>query len=162
SHPALGRLLLGTFSIGVFGLIIFLRMMGDNSAEAVQGDQAKVDADAWVMYGGTSSRNMANTAVKGLPVEWTINSRDPKKNSKNVRWVAELGSKSYGGPIVAGGKVFIGTNNQKPREKSIVENGKTVDLVDPKTGKPLDKGILMCFDEKTGAFNWQTVFHKLP
>ena len=30
---------------------------------------------------------------------------------------ADLGSRSYGGPIVAGGKVFVGTNNQAPRDK---------------------------------------------
>jgi outer membrane protein assembly factor BamB len=159
SYPALGRLLIATFTAGIFAFIYFVRTMGgDGTAEAVQSKQAKADADGWIMYGGSPSRNMANTTVKGLPVEWSIG----KKSSPNVKWVADLGSKSYGGPIVAAGRVIVGTNNQGKREKFIVENGKKVDLVDPATGKAIDKGILMCFDEKTGAFNWQTVFHKLP
>ena len=52
------------------------------------------------MFGGTPQRNMANTAAKGLPTEWSSDEDQPK----NVKWVADLGSKAYGGPIVAGGK----------------------------------------------------------
>src|SRR6266850_2597368 len=66
----------------------------------------------------------------------------------------------YGGTIVVGGKVIIGTNNQKPRQKAIMVNGKQVPLVDDK-GKPIDLGVLMCFDEEKGKFLWQQVFFKL-
>src|SRR5256884_1111849 len=78
----------------------------------------------WPMWGGTPDRNMVSN-MKGLPTEWDIQSK------KNVKWVARLGSQAYGNPVVADGKVFIGTNNEKPR--------------DPKqTG---DRGVLMAFRE---------------
>ena len=59
------------------------------------------------MWGGTPDRNMVSN-MKGLPTEWDV------KTKKNVKWVAELGSQSYGNPVVAGGMVFVGTNNEKP------------------------------------------------
>ena len=34
-----------------------------------------------------------------------------KETARNINWAARLGSQSYGNPIVANGKVFIGTNN---------------------------------------------------
>ena len=33
------------------------------------------------------------------------------KTTRNVRWVARLGSETYSSPAVAGGKLFIGTND---------------------------------------------------
>ncbi len=104
----------------------------------------------WPMWGHSNSRNMVS-AETGLP-----DSFDPgtfKQNSeeidmattKNVRWVAKLGSQAYGNPVVAGGKVFVGTNNESPRDPKIKG----------------DNSILMCFDEKTGQFLWQLVSPKL-
>src|SRR5215510_7463350 len=90
------------------------------------------------MWGGTPDRNMVSS-MKGLPGEWDI------KTKKNVKWVAKLGSQAYGNPVVAGGKVFVGTNNESPRNPR--EKG--------------DRGILMCFDEKTGNLLWQLVVPKL-
>ena len=101
----------------------------------------------WTMYGGTPARNMANTAAKGLPTEWDTDAKKPV----NIKWVVELGSKAYGGPTIAGGRVFVGTNNQHPRDKKWV-----------KAGQPIDLGVVMCFDEANGNFNWQAVFEKLP
>ena len=43
------------------------------------------------------------------------------------------------------GKVLVGTNNESPR--------------DPK--QKGDRGVLMCFDEKTGDFLWQLIVPKL-
>src|SRR5215831_10100375 len=63
----------------------------------------------WPMWGGTPDRNMVSN-MKGLPVEWDI------KTKKNVKWVADLGSQSYGNPVVAGGMVFVGTNNEGMRD----------------------------------------------
>ncbi len=92
----------------------------------------------WPMWGGTPDRNMV-TNMKGLPTTWDINKKT------NVKWVASLGSQSYGNPVVAGGQVYVGTNNEGLR--------------DPKqTG---DKGILMCFKEADGEFLWQHVNDKL-
>jgi outer membrane protein assembly factor BamB len=88
-------------------------------------------------WGQAWSRNMVS-AERDLP-----DSFDPKTGT-NVKWVARLGTESYATPIVAGGRVYIGTNNQDPR--------------DPK--HTADSGVLLCFDEQTGRFLWQLVVPK--
>ncbi|MGQ0736992.1 MAG: outer membrane protein assembly factor BamB family protein [Acidobacteriota bacterium] len=92
----------------------------------------------WPMWGGTPSRNMVSS-LKGLPTEWDV------KTGKNVKWVAELGSQSYGNPVVSGGVVLLGTNNEALR--------------DPKQGG--DRGVLMAFREASGEFLWQAAYEKL-
>ena len=92
----------------------------------------------WPMWGGTPDRNMVSS-MKGLPTEWDV------KTKKNVKWVAALGSQSYGNPVVAGGMVFVGTNNEAPR--------------DPNQGG--DRGVLMAFRESDGEFMWQQTHTKL-
>ena len=90
------------------------------------------------MWGGTPDRNMVSN-MKGLPTEWDV------KTKKNVKWVADLGSQSYGNAVVAGGMVFVGTNNEGLR--------------DPKQAG--DRGVLMAFKEDTGEFLWQHTHEKL-
>ena len=90
------------------------------------------------MWGGTPDRNMVSN-MKGLPTEWDV------KTKKNVKWVADLGSQSYGNIVVAGGVVLIGTNNESLR--------------DPK--QPGDRGVLMAFRESNGEFLWQHTHEKL-
>src|SRR5262249_8233002 len=97
---------------------------------------------------GGLSRNFVNTFERNIPSEWSI---EPG-SEKHIKWSVDLGSKAYGGPIVAGGKVFIGTNNKKPR------NPRDVDKA---TKEPVDKGIIMCFRESDGKFLWQAVHDKL-
>jgi len=92
----------------------------------------------WPMWGGTPQRNMSSS-VKNLPSTWDL------KTKKNIKWKVELGSTSYGNPVVADGKVFLGTNNENPKNPEI-------------TG---DKGVLMCFRESDGKFLWQAVSDKL-
>ena len=92
----------------------------------------------WPMWGGTADRNMVSNA-KGLPTDWDV------KTKKNIKWVADLGSQSYGNAVVAGGMVFVGTNNEKLR--------------DPK--QPGDRGVLMAFRETDGEFMWQHTHAKL-
>jgi outer membrane protein assembly factor BamB len=65
--------------------------------------------------------------------------------TKSVRWVAKLGSQTYGNPTIAGGKVFVGTNNEAPR--------------DPRFKG--DHAVVMCLDEKTGKLLWQLAVPKL-
>jgi outer membrane protein assembly factor BamB len=112
-------------------------------------------AQDWPQWGGTSARNMYST-VKGLPDHFTKDSGDgikfksgtedvDRSNLQNLKWVAKIGSQSYGNVTVAQGKVFIGTNNENPRDHRY-------------TG---DRSILMCFDEKTGELDWQLVVPKL-
>jgi len=52
-----------------------------------------------------------------LPVEPRPESYNPlgKKNLA-PKWVARLGSQSYGNAVVAQGRVLVGTNNEPPRD----------------------------------------------
>jgi len=102
------------------------------------------------MFGGTPDRNMVNLVAKNVPAKFNLDS------PADMVWKADLGSKSYAGPIVAGGRVYVGTNNARPRNKRDTQKDADGEV------EPLDKGILMCFDEKTGAFQWQMVWDKLP
>jgi outer membrane protein assembly factor BamB len=92
----------------------------------------------WPMWGGSPDRNMVSNA-KNMPTSWDV------KTKKNVKWVAQLGSQSYGNVVVSGGMVFVGTNNEGLRDPKI-------------TG---DKGVLMAFRESDGQFMWQMVHDKL-
>ncbi|HEV7396883.1 MAG TPA: PQQ-binding-like beta-propeller repeat protein [Pyrinomonadaceae bacterium] len=105
------------------------------SAPVGASDPGKGD---WPMWGGTPDRNMVSN-MKGLPTSWDI------KTKKNVKWMATLGSQTYGNPVVAGGQVFVGTNNEGVKDPKV-------------TG---DKGILMAFRESDGEFMWQAVSDKL-
>ena len=95
-------------------------------------------AQDWPMLGGTAQRNMASS-MRNLPESWDV------KSGKNIKWKAQIGSTSYGNPVVADGKIFLGTNNGNPRNPDIQE----------------DKGVLMCFRESDGTFLWQAVTDKL-
>jgi outer membrane protein assembly factor BamB len=91
------------------------------------------------MFGGDPSRNMADDSATGLPSSW-----DPD-SGENVKWSQALGSQSYGGPVVAGGRIYVGTNNEDPRDPAV-------------TG---DRGNLMVFDAASGEFLWQSAHAKL-
>jgi outer membrane protein assembly factor BamB len=92
----------------------------------------------WPMWGGTPDRNMVSP-IKGLPFTWDV------KTGKNVKWVAALGSQTYGNPVVAGGVVLVGTNNELERDPQ--QKG--------------DRGVLMAFRESDGEFLWQATHEKL-
>ncbi len=96
------------------------------------------------MYGRTIARNLANPVEKGIADDWNVN---PKKGAlRNIKWAARLGTAAYGGPVIAGGRIFVSTNNDAPRDPDIKG----------------DKGIVMCFRESDGKFLWQAVHDKLP
>jgi len=111
---------------------------------------AMVSAADWPMWGYGPSRNMVsaetNLVTEFDPGQFVGNTEEiDMATTKNVRWVAKLGSQAYGNPVVAGGKVFVGTNNEAPRDPRIKG----------------DRGVVMCFDEKTGKFLWQLAVPKL-
>ncbi|MEM7203583.1 MAG: PQQ-binding-like beta-propeller repeat protein [Planctomycetota bacterium] len=89
--------------------------------------------------------------VEGLPDEFAAgdfagNTDDiDMATTKNVRWVAKLGSQSYGNPTVAGGRVYVGTNNDVPRDPRFMG----------------DRSCLYCLDEQTGELLWQLNVPKL-
>src|SRR3954467_4317766 len=80
-----------------------------------------VSAADWPQWGGRNMRNMYSPE-KGLPstlgkVEFRPGTEEiDTKGVKNLKWAAKLGSQSYGNVTVAHGKVFVGTNNENPRD----------------------------------------------
>lgn len=101
----------------------------------------KVGLHDWPQWGGSRMRNNVPHAVN-LPLEWNI------ETGQNIKWSAELGSQTYGNPVIANGHVYIGTNNQHGYIKRFPNS--------------VDLGVLLCFDEQTGQFLWQYSNPKLP
>ena len=74
-------------------------------------------AEDWPQWGGNDpGRNMYSPA-KGLPDRIEPGRTKPGTEeidlatTKNVKFALKLGSQTYGNPSVAGGKIYIGTNN---------------------------------------------------
>jgi outer membrane protein assembly factor BamB len=114
---------------------------------------APIKPGDWPQWAGTSYRN--NTPIgKNIPTEWEVGDFDRKTgdwlsdNAKNIKWVAALGSQSYGNPVVAGGRVYVGTNNGKGWLKRYPSK--------------VDLGCLLAFSEADGSFLWQDSNEKLP
>ncbi|MBI25133.1 MAG: pyrrolo-quinoline quinone [Roseibacillus sp.] len=140
------------------GLVPIISSCGDGGADAGgdpgAGGKAGVSeplsqGEDWPTWGRDSTRNMVGNA-RNLPVEVNPGEMDDEteeidlKTAKNIRWIAKLGSQSYGNVSVAQGRVFAGTNNDSPRDKRNV----------------VDRGNLICLDEKTGEFLWQLIAPK--
>jgi outer membrane protein assembly factor BamB len=108
-------------------------------------------ADDWTQWGGGVMRNMASREA-GLPATFHPGRKkrdrlgfDPA-TVQNVRWIARLGSENYSAPVVADGRVYIGTNDE--------------DLDDPRL-RPTRGGVLVCLDEETGGLLWRLVVPRL-
>ena len=102
-------------------------------------------AEDWPAWGGSDpGRNMYSPA-KGLPSSFEPGKFKPNSEevdlatTKNVKWVAKLGSNTYGNPTVAGGKIFVGTNNATPRDPKYTE----------------DRSCVYALKADTGDFLWQ-------
>lgn len=111
---------------------------------------AKATGD-WPMWGGTPSRNNVPNAAN-IPSQWDIGEFDDDGNwvagsGTNIKWVAPLGSQTYGNPVVAGGRVYVGTNN----------GSGYIERYPAET----DLGCLLCFNEADGSFLWQHSSEKL-
>lgn len=89
-------------------------------------------------WGEPFSRNQVSPE-KNLP-----DSFDPA-TGENIKWVVPLGSETYVCPIVASGRVLIGTNNNNPRDER--HQG--------------DRGIMLCLDARDGQLIWQLVVPKV-
>ena len=113
-----------------------------NAAPLWAGDQPQ--------WGQRFSRNMVSDET-GLCDSFDPGRRDNASGdidpatTKNVKWAVQLGGQTNAPPVVAGGRIFIGANNQAPRDPRIEG----------------DRGVLMCFDEATGKFLWQLAVPKM-
>ncbi|MGM0490683.1 MAG: PQQ-binding-like beta-propeller repeat protein [Planctomycetota bacterium] len=111
-----------------------------------------IEPGDWPQWGGTSCRN--NTPVaSGIPVEWNVGEFDRgtgqwiPDEAAAIKWVAPVGGYTYGNPVIADGRVFVGTNNG---QGYLARYPSDVDL-----------GCLIAFDEETGEFLWQDSSEKL-
>jgi len=145
----LSRLLQSARLLPAAGVLLLVGC-DEKSGATVEMKTAPANED-WPMWGGSPSRNMVSPG-KNPPVEFPNDRKvDPKGRvttsfTKGLKWSALLGTCSYGTPVVAAGRVFVGTNNGNQH--------------DPKYGKD-DRSVLMCLDEKTGALVWQMACPKL-
>jgi outer membrane protein assembly factor BamB len=96
-------------------------------------------AGDWPMLGGRPDRNMVAVAAD-LPRDWAA--AGPSGPARHVRWAAPLGDVTYGAPVVAAGRVLIGTNRA---ESSGAEKA----------------GVLRCFATDDGRRLWEAVHPKL-
>lgn len=114
----------------------------DPTAVALEGiSKLKVGQQDWPQWGGSAERN--NVPKTGpLPAEFDV------KSGTNIRWSSPLGSETYGNPVVANGKVYVGTNNGNGYVKRYPSS--------------VDLGALVCFNEADGKFLWQHCSEKLP
>lgn len=89
----------------------------------------------WPQWCGSACRNMLSGAT-GLPVSFERATNEKSTGLVNVKWVAPLGARTLGSPVVSGGKVYVG-------------------------GTLLPKGsrdaiaVLWCFNEADGALLWR-------
>ncbi|MBN2506245.1 MAG: PQQ-binding-like beta-propeller repeat protein [Verrucomicrobia bacterium] len=108
-----------------------------------------LSAGDWPQWGGSAHRNMYSPE-RGLPAGFSPGTINPGTeeydvtSGRNTRWIVKLGTQSYGNCTVSGGRVFVGTNNDHPR--------------DPRHSG--DRSILLCLDEATGELVWQLVIPK--
>jgi outer membrane protein assembly factor BamB len=102
---------------------------------ALAPDPNAADQPQW---GQAWTRNLVS-AERPVP-----DSFDPA-SGRNIRWSAPLGTETHATPVVARGRVFIGTNNGRARDSR-------------HTG---DRSVLLCLDEATGDLLWQLVLPKL-
>lgn len=87
---------------------------------------------------------MTGTAFAALPIRFEAGRRNPTtdkigETGDNVRWVVSIGSPTYAKPVIANGKVLIGTLNDTVYDKN----------------RDGSRSILYCFDERDGKLLWQ-------
>lgn len=92
-------------------------------------------AGEWPQWCGRDDRNMVSDE-KGLPAKFEEVTDQKTTGLANVRWVARLGSGTYGSPVVAGGKVYVGG------AEGVFGGDKTI-------------AVLWCFRESDGKLLWR-------
>jgi outer membrane protein assembly factor BamB len=117
------------------------------------GEIGALKPTEWNQWGGSGLRNNV-PPVAGVATQWNPGKFDRrtgawnKEAAENIKWVANLGSQTYGNPVVASGMVFVGTNNSFGYLKRYPSD--------------IDLGCLIAFRESDGKFLWQHSSEKLP
>ncbi len=82
---------------------------------------------------------MASETERGLPDWYSFGKKNAHgeidlSTTKNIKWVAKLGDRTFGSPVVSQGKVFIGTAGGSSSDAAII-------CLDERTGHELGKFI---------------------
>jgi outer membrane protein assembly factor BamB len=125
-----------SFAVRLAAIVVFL--VSWTRSERLVGLAAAAD---WPVFGRDATRN-AVVPHGDPPTDWDVT------NGRNIKWKVQLGSQTIAAPVVAGGHVYIGTNNGAGYLERY-----------PPT---FDLGCLLCFRESDGQFLWQYSAEKLP
>ena len=131
--------------------LMFPLVLPPSQAAASQASNNTAQAET-TQLGGSSERNNVSDA-NNIPAQWKVGSFDRKtgdwksQSAKNIKWVARLGTQTYGTPMVAGSNVFCTTNNGAGYLQRFPAK--------------VDLGCLLCFSQSDGGFRWQYSCRKL-
>ena len=87
------------YSVYVTLMLLVAPALGEPLSKAKRGD--------WPMWGGSGDRNMVS-GEKGIPSSWDV------KAKKNLKWVAPLGSQTYGNPVIV--QIMVNVARRRMRE----------------------------------------------
>lgn len=138
----------------ILGTAVCSLVSAPDSAAQVQKRQSEDELTGdWPQWGGSSTRNNVPVGNQ-LPTDWDAGEFNNETgewipgSGQGIQWVSRLGSQSYGNPVVARHKAFVGTNNGAGYL--------------PRYPHDVDLGCLVAFDTRDGRFLWQHSNEKLP
>jgi len=117
----------------------------DSIVAAAHGSARALPRHDWPMLGRDATHNAVSPEKNvSLDFQFALKDEDGKSKqpSKNIAWVAELGSRTVIPPIISDGLVWIGTNARHPEDEKLAS-------------KLWDGGILLCFRESDGKLLWR-------
>ncbi len=120
-------------------LLLVVCTVGAVAVGALAQTSATQPTSDWPVWGGNTARS-AQCVAGSIPHEWDVH------GGQNIKWKVRLGSYSYGGPIIADGRIYVGTNNAAELRPGIAG----------------DKGCLLCLSQVNGKLLWQATHDKLP
>jgi HEAT repeat protein/outer membrane protein assembly factor BamB len=142
------------FAAGALGSIGPNARSAREALRAAANDPTLRDEAEWALsriVGVTSGEAVASHVVPALsvapplrttvvqtgnpPVDWDTTT------GRNIVWSVELGSGTFGRPVIAGDAVYVGTDNSRHLNPDFRE----------------EAGVLMAFHAKDGTFLWQDV-----
>ena len=104
--PHLRRFLAVLATAAVLGAVLLLVFLsgrpGDAGGAPADPPQAAAPS-SWPMFGGTLQRNLVNLTDRNIPTEFSVE----EGKFQNIKWAVDLGSKAYGGPIIAGARTRL-------------------------------------------------------
>ena len=107
---------------------------------------AGVQAADWPQWGKCGNRNGISDE-KDLPDSFVPGKKKPSgggidlETTENVKWAVQLGTFAYGNPTVAGGRLFVGTDD--------------ITLSDDPRMNRTKGGLIKCLDQSSGELIWQ-------